>query len=62
MGPTVGGAILGSSLGAEWNFYLFAAVGLAGSVFALLLPLTPAARAARSSSARGSGATASLAH
>ena len=47
VGPTIGGAILASSLGAEWNFYMFAIVGAAGALVAALLPLTPAARAAR---------------
>lgn len=46
-GPSIAGAILASTLGAEWNFYLFAIVGAAGAVLAAVLPLTPAARAAR---------------
>lgn len=57
VGPSVGGAILGSTLGAEWNFYLFAGVGAAGALIAALLPLTPAALAERSVKDQATAAT-----
>jgi AAHS family benzoate transporter-like MFS transporter len=47
VGPSIGGAILASALGAQWNFYVFAIVGGAGALVVTILPLTPEARAAR---------------
>lgn len=44
LGPTVGGWLLASSLGVNWNFYTFALAGTAGAVLVLCVP--SAARAA----------------
>jgi AAHS family benzoate transporter-like MFS transporter len=38
-GPVMGAAILSSSLGVGWNFYLFAIPGLAGAGLAALVPV-----------------------
>jgi AAHS family benzoate transporter-like MFS transporter len=38
VGPVMGGAILSSQLGVEWNFYLFAIPGVVGAVLASLVP------------------------
>ena len=62
VGPSIGGAILGSTLAPEWNFYLFAGVGCAGALFACLLPLTPAAKEARTAAVGGTPATSPLPH
>ena len=44
LGPTVGGWLLSSSLGVDWNFYAFALAAAAGTVLVLCIPpLTPAA-------------------
>lgn len=39
LGPSMGGWILSSQLGVEWNFYLFAIPGLVGAVAAALVPM-----------------------
>lgn len=38
LGPTVGGWILSSSLGVDWNFYTFALTALAGAAFVASVP------------------------
>lgn len=38
LGPTVGGWLLASSLGVDWNFYAFALAGVAGTVLVLCIP------------------------
>jgi AAHS family benzoate transporter-like MFS transporter len=43
-GPLLGGILVGSGLGVEWNFYVFAATGLLGMVTMLLVPRTPSGR------------------
>jgi AAHS family benzoate transporter-like MFS transporter len=44
LGPTVGGWLLSSSLGVDWNFYTFAVAAAAGTVLVLCVPpLSPAA-------------------
>jgi MFS transporter, AAHS family, benzoate transport protein len=43
-GPSMGGAILSSSLDVRWNFYLFAIPGVVGAVLAALVPLIRPAR------------------
>ena len=47
LGPVLGGLVVGSSLGFEWNFYLFAAFALVGAVLILGVP-----RRARASEAQ----------
>lgn len=44
LGPSMGGWILSSQLGVEWNFYLFAIPGLVGAAAAALVPMVRAAR------------------
>jgi MFS transporter, AAHS family, benzoate transport protein len=44
LGPTLGGAVAGSSLSYHWNFYLFAAFTLLGALFTSLVPLSRASR------------------
>lgn len=44
LGPSMGGWILSSQLGVEWNFYLFAIPGLVGATAALLVPVVRASR------------------
>lgn len=39
--PIIGGVLLGSQLGLQWNFYGFALAGLIGAVAVLLLPRSP---------------------
>ncbi|WP_206061207.1 MFS transporter [Nonomuraea basaltis] len=46
LGPSMGGWILSSQLGVEWNFYLFAIPGLIGATAVALVPLVRAARGA----------------
>lgn len=41
-GPSLGGRILASGLGLEWNFYVFAAVGALGALAAVCIPRRPA--------------------
>ncbi|MFF3501791.1 MFS transporter [Streptomyces sp. NPDC003247] len=38
VGPSLGGRLLDSGLGLEWNFYVFAAVGALGALAALCVP------------------------
>jgi MFS transporter, AAHS family, benzoate transport protein len=38
LGPTVGGWLLASSLGVDWNFYTFAVAAAAGAVFVVCVP------------------------
>jgi MFS transporter, AAHS family, benzoate transport protein len=38
LGPTVGGWLLASSLGVNWNFYTFAIAAAAGAVFVMCVP------------------------
>jgi AAHS family benzoate transporter-like MFS transporter len=38
LGPTVGGWLLSSSLGVDWNFYTFALAAVAGTVLVLCIP------------------------
>ncbi|RVX38514.1 AAHS family benzoate transporter-like MFS transporter [Nonomuraea polychroma] len=52
LGPSMGGWILSSQLGVEWNFYLFAIPGLIGATAAALVPV---ARAARHAVPEGAG-------
>ncbi|TDO92858.1 MFS transporter [Enemella evansiae] len=40
-GPLLGGLVLASSLGAGWNFYLFAVVAVLGAIAAALVPKSP---------------------
>jgi AAHS family benzoate transporter-like MFS transporter len=47
LGPLLIGILVGSGLGVEWNFYLFAAAGAVGLVTVLLVPGTPLGRSAR---------------
>ena len=35
IGPAIGGAVLGAGLAPQWNFYIFATVGIVGCVLAL---------------------------
>lgn len=44
LGPTLGGAVAGSSLSYHWNFYLFAAFTLLGALFTALVPLSRTSR------------------
>jgi MFS transporter, AAHS family, benzoate transport protein len=39
LGPTVGGWLLASSLGVDWNFYTFALAGAAGAGLVLCIPV-----------------------
>ena len=41
LGPLVGGWILASSLGLEWNFYFFGVVALVGALLVSLVPRRP---------------------
>jgi AAHS family benzoate transporter-like MFS transporter len=38
LGPTVGGWLLASSLGVDWNFYTFAIAATAGAVLVMCVP------------------------
>ncbi|HET9772109.1 MAG TPA: aromatic acid/H+ symport family MFS transporter [Acidimicrobiia bacterium] len=38
LGPTVGGFLLASSLGVDWNFYTFAVAAVAGAILVALVP------------------------
>jgi AAHS family benzoate transporter-like MFS transporter len=42
LGPTLGGYLLASHLAVAWNFYAFAAAGVAGSVMVACVPRAPA--------------------
>lgn len=42
LGPVVGGLVIASGAGFQWNFYLFASVAVVGLVAAALVPLSPA--------------------
>lgn len=42
-GPVLGGLVVGSSLGFEWNFYLFAAFAALGAVLIVAVPRRPTA-------------------
>jgi AAHS family benzoate transporter-like MFS transporter len=44
VGPSMGGAILSSSLDVKWNFYLFAIPGVVGALLAALVPRIGTAR------------------
>ena len=48
VGPTFGGVLLSSGLGAAWNFYAFAIPAAIGAAVVLLLPGRPATRRATS--------------
>jgi len=43
VGPFVGGLVLASSLGLNWNFYLFGAVALVGALIVVFVPRRPVA-------------------
>jgi AAHS family benzoate transporter-like MFS transporter len=45
LGPTVGGWLLASSLGVNWNFYTFALAAAAGAVLVLAVPAATAVEA-----------------
>jgi AAHS family benzoate transporter-like MFS transporter len=38
LGPTVGGFLLASSLGVDWNFYTFVVASVAGAVIVACIP------------------------
>ncbi|HET7722835.1 MAG TPA: MFS transporter, partial [Acidimicrobiales bacterium] len=42
LGPTVGGWLLASSLGVDWNFYTFALAAVSGAALVLCVPSRPA--------------------
>jgi MFS transporter, AAHS family, benzoate transport protein len=44
VGPMMGAAILSSSLGVQWNFYLFAIPGILGAALAAFVPLIRSGR------------------
>jgi AAHS family benzoate transporter-like MFS transporter len=46
LGPVVGGLVLASSLGLDWNFYLFGAIALVGAVIVAFVPRSPGADSA----------------
>ncbi|WP_219537572.1 MFS transporter, partial [Nonomuraea guangzhouensis] len=46
LGPLLGGWILGSGLGTEWNFYAFVLPALLGAIFIAAVPRVRAARKA----------------
>ncbi|MGY1631813.1 MFS transporter [Geodermatophilus sp. SYSU D01186] len=43
LGPVIGGLVVGSSLGFEWNFYVFAAFAVLGAVLIVAVPRRPIA-------------------
>ena len=47
LGPFVGGLVLASSLGPNWNFYLFGAMALVGALIVTFVPRSPVGDAAR---------------
>ena len=47
LGPFVGGLVLASSLGLNWNFYLFGAIALVGALIVTFVPRSPVGDAAR---------------
>lgn len=47
VGPSLGGRILDSGLGLEWNFYFFAATAAVGATAAIAVPTAPLGRPAR---------------
>ncbi|MFI7706851.1 MFS transporter [Nonomuraea sp. NPDC049480] len=55
LGPSMGGWILSSQLGVEWNFYLFAIPGLVGATAALLVPVVRASRRSAQVAAEAAG-------
>jgi MFS transporter, AAHS family, benzoate transport protein len=52
LGPFVGGLVLASSLGLNWNFYLFGAIALVGALIVTFVPRSPTATAVSPSTAR----------
>ena len=50
LGPFVGGLVLASSLGLNWNFYLFGAIALVGALIVTFVPRSPVGDAARTAS------------
>jgi AAHS family benzoate transporter-like MFS transporter len=42
LGPPLGGFVIGSQLGLEWNFYAFAIPAVLGAVVILMVPRSPA--------------------
>jgi AAHS family benzoate transporter-like MFS transporter len=54
-GPLLGGFVLSSSLGLEWNYYVFVATGLLGVLIVLLVPRAPTVRG-REPASVGAGA------
>jgi AAHS family benzoate transporter-like MFS transporter len=62
LGPTLGGFIIGSQLGLEWNFYAFAIPALLGAAVILMVPRSPASGSdAASVSASGNAASSPVA-
>lgn len=51
-GPLIGGAVLASSMGVAWNFYVFAIPGVVGAALAALVPVIAARRSAGSAAVR----------
>jgi AAHS family benzoate transporter-like MFS transporter len=45
LGPVIGGLVVGSSLGFQWNFYVFAAFAVLGAVLIVAVPRRPVGRA-----------------
>lgn len=41
LGPVLGGLVIASSLGFQWNFYLFAAFAVAGAILIVTVPRRP---------------------
>jgi AAHS family benzoate transporter-like MFS transporter len=41
LGPSIGGLILGSSLGLDWNFYFFGAIAVVGALVVAFVPRSP---------------------
>ena len=56
-GPVMGAAILSSSLGVGWNFYLFAVPGLVGAGLAALVPMIRSSTVPAVVAAEGMGVT-----
>jgi AAHS family benzoate transporter-like MFS transporter len=52
LGPILGGLVVGSALGFEWNFYLFAAFAVVGAVLIAAVPRRSSAPAPWSIPAR----------
>jgi AAHS family benzoate transporter-like MFS transporter len=46
VGPILGGIVLGSGLGLEWNFYAFVIPAILGALITLAVPTSPVDRAA----------------